>query len=222
MLTTQWKRFGDHANDIITHVANATCFSHALSFSAGIKNTKKHHWREKKNQFLHLHDISAPSWEMEFINQGQISLCLALGKRNEGEKGRRKWKCGGEIEGGKEKGFWWRNLDWRDRAEVGVEYWQDGDKVRTWEKGRENKKEWPAKSLVGASACTSGGLMTEGISPVPTAAAALNFLWLPSRWDGWETPDYDMSHPCSCETNLSLAVPQTGGGGGRETKSGRK
>lgn len=70
--------------------------------------TQKSITGEKKNQFLHLHDISAPSWEMEFINQGQISLCLALGKRNEGEKGRRKWKCGGEVEGSKEKGFWRR------------------------------------------------------------------------------------------------------------------
>lgn len=31
---------------------------------------------------------------------------------------------------------------------------------------------------------------------------------------------HDMSHPCSSETSLSLAVPPTRGGGGGETKSG--
>lgn len=39
--------------------------------------------------FLHLHLVSAPSWQMEFINQGQITLCLAWEgkkKKHEGEE----------------------------------------------------------------------------------------------------------------------------------------
>lgn len=43
--------------------------------------------------------------------------------------------------------------------------------------------------------------MTEGSSLVATAAAALNFLELAER-------HHDMSHPCSSESSLSLAVPR--------------
>lgn len=62
---------------------------HRLFFSAGVKRTLTE-W--KRNQFffffLHLHLVSAPSWQMEFINQGQITLCLAWEgkKKHEGEE----------------------------------------------------------------------------------------------------------------------------------------
>lgn len=56
--------------------------------------------------------------------------------------------------------------------------------------GSEEKKKSVAKRQPGASACTWGGLMTEGSSLVATAAAALNFLYLASWWDGWATPRY--------------------------------
>lgn len=68
MLTTPRDRFADHANDIITHVNDTTRFSDALFFSAGIKKTEKKQKTGEKNQFLHLHLVSAPSREMEFIN----------------------------------------------------------------------------------------------------------------------------------------------------------
>lgn len=48
--------------------------------------------------FLHLHLVSAPSWEMEFINQGQITLCLAFQKKKEMEM--RELESQAEVLGG--------------------------------------------------------------------------------------------------------------------------
>lgn len=41
---------------------------------------------------MHLHPVFAPSWEMEFINQGQITLYLKEEKKNMGEKEREREK----------------------------------------------------------------------------------------------------------------------------------
>lgn len=44
---------------------------------------------------MHLHPVSAPSWEMEFINQGQITLYLKEEKKKHGREGEREGKGNG-------------------------------------------------------------------------------------------------------------------------------